>query len=243
MSKIIIHIPHSSKLIPEDIRKDIKLSDEELNKEINIVTDLYTDKIFNGEDVMRFKYSRLVCDVERFSDDRKEIMSRKGMGAVYTVTSQGKVLREITKESREDIIEKYYKPYHKKLSLLVESKLEEYEECFIIDCHSFNTNVKHIKSRDIPDICLGLDEYHTPKEVVYKLRRLFEGHGYTVGINVPFSGSMVPLDYHNMDNRVSTVMIELNRDLYIEGESGINLKRMNKLIDVCNKAIKLIADL
>jgi hypothetical protein len=39
---IIIHVPHSSTFIPPEIRKDILLSDDELESELLGMTDWYT---------------------------------------------------------------------------------------------------------------------------------------------------------------------------------------------------------
>ena len=41
---IIIHVPHSSIFIPPEIRKDILLSDDELESELLGMTDWYTDE-------------------------------------------------------------------------------------------------------------------------------------------------------------------------------------------------------
>ena len=40
----------------------------------------------------------------------------------------------------------------------------------------------------------------------------------TVGINRPFAGCIVPLKYYRKDSRVMSVMIEINRRLYINSE-------------------------
>jgi len=44
-----------------------------------------------------------------------------------------------------------------------------------------------------------------------------------VGFNSPYSGTMVPLRYYRKDKRVQSIMIELNRSLYLEkGTSNRN---------------------
>lgn len=46
----------------------------------------------------------------------------------------------------------------------------------------------------------------------------FSEKGYVVGINRPFSGSIVPLRYYRKNKNVMSVMIELNRKLYMNKE-------------------------
>ena len=95
----ILHIPHSSTFIPEDIRSDILLSDKELVAEIQLMTDWHTDELFDqaasylGYSI-KFAVSRLVVDPERFVDDESEGMTEVGMGVIYTKTSSGKPLRD-----------------------------------------------------------------------------------------------------------------------------------------------------
>ena len=93
----IVHIPHSSPVIPPAIRATLKLTDEELQHELLVMTDWYTDALFavpnDQATTITFPVSRLVVDPERFADDEHEPMAAKGMGVVYTKTSDGKVLR------------------------------------------------------------------------------------------------------------------------------------------------------
>ena len=76
---IIIHVPHSSTFIPPEIRKDILLSDDELESELLGMTDWYTDEFAAiGEkygNIIKNDFSRLVVDPERFRDDSNEVMS------------------------------------------------------------------------------------------------------------------------------------------------------------------------
>lgn len=91
---MILHIPHSSKLIPEDLRRQFVLSDKELERELLLMTDSYTDDLFSSVDendiAIIYPVSRLIIDPERFIDDNQEPMSEKGMGVVYTKNSNGR---------------------------------------------------------------------------------------------------------------------------------------------------------
>lgn len=90
MNNIILHIPHSSLKIPNWYYKLV--NDKNIVKSFNtIITDLKTDLLFGKNKFKKvvFPYSRVFCDVEKFADDSKEIMSKFGMGYIYTKTHLG----------------------------------------------------------------------------------------------------------------------------------------------------------
>ena len=85
VSSSVIHVPHASTVIPEDVRPTLSLSDDELRHELLIMTDWHTDALFtlssDAATTVLFPVSRLVVDPERFADDDCEPMSSRGMGA------------------------------------------------------------------------------------------------------------------------------------------------------------------
>ena len=62
-----------------------------------------------------------------------------------------------------------------------------------------------------PDVCIGVNGQlsSSAKYIVDTFKR----YGYSVEINKPFAGALVPLRYID-DPRVDSVMIELNRRIY-----------------------------
>ena len=59
---MILHIPHASERIPEDIGESFLLKDSQLDEELLRMTDTYTDELYNYEHATRvvFPVSRLV---------------------------------------------------------------------------------------------------------------------------------------------------------------------------------------
>ena len=109
-SPIVLHLPHASTIIPEDLRDDFMLADEELREELNRITDHVTDQIFQqafpAAQAIVFPVSRLVVDPERFSDDSQEPMSRVGMGVTYTRGSLRQPLRkQLPKAKRQELLQ------------------------------------------------------------------------------------------------------------------------------------------
>jgi len=70
-----------------------------------------------------------------------------------------------------------------------------------------------------PDFNIGTDSYHTPKYIIDESINYFETKGYTLGIDTPYSGSIVPMEYYQKDKRVTSIMLEVNRGLYLKENS------------------------
>lgn len=222
----IIHIPHASRYIPADVRELIYLNDQALDVELNRLTDHYTDELFSIDhdaiSVLQFPVSRYVADPERFSVDNLEPLSKRGQGVVYTKTVDGDLLRDsVDLMHREHLLNQYYWPHHNRLDALTERALVKHDRVLIIDAHSFPANPLKIdfdQALKRPDICIGTVAGHTPDDLVHLLLDQFTGAGLSVSINQPYAGTIVPIRYFDKDFRVSSVMIELNRGLYLQDE-------------------------
>jgi N-formylglutamate amidohydrolase len=119
MSPIVLHIPHASRTIPDDVRSTFLPNAATIEHELLIMTDAWTDEIvakFRHEAAqVTFPVSRLVVDPERFRNDADEPMAARGMGAVYTRLSSGERLRVLGETERGWLMKAYYDPHHTKL--------------------------------------------------------------------------------------------------------------------------------
>lgn len=237
----VIHVPHSARSIPDDVLVTFLLAADELKAELLAMTDHFTDELFSlPVDVattVRFPVSRLVVDPERFVDDDSEPMACLGMGAVYTMTSGGLPLRRsLSTGEREQLLDRFYRRHHVALTDAVSSALGRHTACLIIDAHSFaSMPLMHEpdQSPDRPDICIGTDVYHTPSRLRGLAVEAFKKHGFDVAVNRPFGGSLVPMRYYGTQHKVFSVMIEVNRRLYINELTG----QKNETFDDLNAAV------
>jgi len=246
----ILHIPHASTLIPESIRDQYLLTHASLDNELLRMTDHFTDELFDitqtDTNLTRLIYpvSRLVVDPERFRNDSDELMSNRGMGAVYMRTADGEPLRrELTGEEREELLVTFYDPHHAALTEMVQESLDQHGKCLIIDCHSFPSVALRCdlnQEPNRPDICIGTDPFHTPMALMDYAENEFLKQGWSVGINWPYAGAIVPMSVYGLDKRVMAIMVEVNRGLYMEESTGEKLAifdRLQKKLQRCLMAL------
>ena len=241
----VLHIPHSSRRVPAEERRNILLDDAALNNELLRMTDAHTDELFPITPVeagrVVFPLSRLVCDVERFPSDAEEPMVSRGMGVIYTRTSMSEVLRaQPDPVDRQNCLDRWYWPHHSTLERLVNDVAARSGVCLIVDCHSFPSvalpyELDQTSSR--ADICIGTDQFHTPLAVHDSIVAAAHAEGYSVAVDAPFSGALVPLASYRKDRRIMSVMIEVNRRLYMNENTCIRNQDFEK---VCAAVGRLI---
>lgn len=232
---MILHIPHSSTVIPSGI---ISINKDELQEELFHSTDWFTNELFDYESCIRkmvFPYSRLYIDVERF-EDSKEDMFLVGRGIVYEKTLDGKSFKTNLNYSRSE----YYK-WHAELKKTIEESTSLFNKLCIVDCHSFGEKI--IGNLEKPDFCLGYNpdrNNYLDIEVISKAKKFLESKGYLVSINSPYGGSMIPEEYYKSD--IGSIMIEVNRNLYMQNENNkaVKSERFSEIKNVIHSLLETI---
>lgn len=232
----LVHLPHAGTRIPDEFRDDYYLSEDELKNNVEQYADLHTDVLYapliERFGAVKSDYSRLFFDSERFFDDDSEKLSKSGLGWFY----ERAILSDepLRHSNNKQVIAGYYHRHHDELNRQTREKLEQYGRCTIIDCHSFSNERYwfHDPEMALPDICIGYDEEHVDRELVELLKETFDG--YTLAINSPYSGSLVPSEFYNKDKRVKSVMIEINKRLYLDenNQLGNDYERLHLLLEM-----------
>lgn len=243
---VLIHIPHCSLNIPDHYRDQMLLSEVEIQAEMLLMTDRYVDELFDFQGVMihQNNVSRLVMDPERFRSDANEPMALQGMGAIYTKTSQGRTYRALSTGEKENLLVSLYDPYHLDFTDKVESILRRTDRCLIIDAHSFPAkplSYEIHQAPDRPDICLGFDAYHMNQQMIDVAKEYFQSYRLSVALNFPFSGSIVPMRFYHQDRLVQSLMIEINRALYMDEKTGLKLQRFDEIRKIIHGFFELLS--
>lgn len=237
---VLLHVPHASISIPDDVRSSIVLDDAQLEREVLASTDLHTDLVVAGLDaldparvrIVRHGVSRLVVDPERFLDVEREATERIGRGAVYARGHDGSVLRDDASPAfpalRDDLLRRFFHPHHAAVERAVTELLDAHGTCTILDVHSYPREVQPYElagglapDAPRPPLCIGTDPEHTPEELVALVEAAAAAAGITTARDTPFRGTFVPLGRLG-DARVRSVMLEVRRDLLGDEATGVH---------------------
>jgi N-formylglutamate deformylase len=166
------------------------------------------------------------------------------MGVIYEKTALLTPLRAPPSAAeRERLLATYYRPHHELLARAVD-RLRESGPCLIIDGHSFPSRAlpyEPDQNPDRPDFCIGTDAFHTPASLRDAAVGALQAAGFSVAVDRPFAGTMVPKNRYHTDAGTHSIMIEVNRRLYMDEASGE--KRAGSFSQLRETITRLIAHL
>jgi N-formylglutamate amidohydrolase len=126
-------------------------------------------------------------------------------------------------EEREALLDAYYRPHHQRLADAVNAELKRESRAVILDCHSFPSKplpYEPDQNPERPDICIGTDDHHTPGALLEAVKDRCRAEGLSFAVNRPFAGCIVPMAHFGKNRNVCSIMLEVNRRLYLDEETG-----------------------
>ena len=70
--------------------------------------------------------------------------------------------------------------------------------------------------------------------------RFFEARGYSLGVDWPYEGTIVPLAWYGKDKRVASIMLEVNRKLYLEEGTSVKSEGYGEISRVVREFLEMI---
>jgi N-formylglutamate deformylase len=243
---VLVHVPHASWFIPE--QDSLLLTVPNRIRELEQISDTHTDIM--GYFLAGDEHSLLVNDVSRIVMDPErfiigEEMDTVGMGVRYTHGHDRARIRGDDPLERDEVINTLYTPYHAAFNAEVDRIFDTHRKALIVDVHSYpSTALPYELHGDgpRPEICIGADRTHTPRKMVKTVKSIIHGHGYTVDVNTPFAGTMVPTKHYMIEERIQSVMLEIRRDTYMdENTMEIDDQKMRVLLNTIGEIVEMLS--
>lgn len=207
MTKLIVHVPHASTVIPDDVWPEFLVARDLVEREAEVSADLFTDlmarEAWPNAEIIDASVSRTVVDVERYDDDALEEMAQVGRGVIYTHDHrQLPIRRDVSLSRREELLARYYTPHWSRLRAVA-------ADATLIDLHTYPAEPWPIERHTEgarPEIDIGYTSGLSPSGWVQALTSHFRDHGYEVDQNTPYAGVIDA-------GARAAVMIEIRRDV------------------------------
>jgi N-formylglutamate amidohydrolase len=113
----------------------------------------------------------------------------------------------------------------------------------IVDCHSYPSKplIRDLdQTATRPDFNIGTDKYHTPQKLIDVSIAYFEARGYSIGVDWPYKGTIVPMAHYQKNKKVNSIMLEVNRKLYLNEPSNTKSEKYNETKKIIAGFIEMI---
>ncbi|HZX19694.1 MAG TPA: N-formylglutamate amidohydrolase [archaeon] len=237
---VLITIPHYSTIIPPNLRKDFKLTQEHMNKHL----DFGTEKIFDLPNfpVLKATVSRFVVDLNRERDDLRE-----GQGVIITETWGGEIVlkKTLTKKNIESRLKNYYDPFYLKLDNYIHSIDKP---LFVLDGHSMDSKgslVSRDSGSERPEIDIATGKGTCSEKIMQIFEKEFKKNNFKTERNKPYSGERAKIiHYCNAHQNVQALELEINKKVYMDEKTfEFKIERIEKLRSSLTSILNRIKEL
>lgn len=232
---LVFNSPHSGRHYPTEFLAQTRLDRRTIRKsEDMFVDELFAHALQAGAPLHLANFPRAYVDVNRepyeldprmFDGDlppQTNLRSARvagGLGSIARIVGEGLEIYAHRLPVHEAIerIEFVYKPFHRRLRLLLNSSYKKFGSAVLVDCHSMPSIVRVAGSAVTPDIVLG-DRFGmsaSPKIVTAALSCLRD-LGFSVVCNKPYAGGFITEHYGRPARGYHALQIEINRGLYLD---------------------------
>ncbi|MGI6724632.1 MAG: N-formylglutamate amidohydrolase [Christensenellales bacterium] len=151
-----------------------------------------------------------------------QLTSTTGLGLLKVKSRYGEPFQE-GKLSVADVmarLDNYYRPYHAELKDIISRMKKAWGFVYQISCHCMSAvgaPTHPDPGQDRADFCIGnLNGQTASPDFMEFLKSIIKGMGYSVTVNQPYAGGELNRRYGNPSAGVESVMLEINKKLFID---------------------------
>jgi len=202
---ILLSVPHAGHAIPDEVTAINLLNKNQIIKDGDEgAQEIYFPLKSEVKHFINSDIARAFIDLNRAEND----IRKDGVVKTHTCWDEGIYSNHLSENLTQELLTKYYHPYHTKLS-----KLANQDVILAIDCHTmaeYGPPISPDKGVKRPLICLGdLNGKSCPNEWIKTLYACFcETFDNDVVLNKPFAGGFVT-QYHHQE--MPWVQLEISR--------------------------------
>jgi len=125
-------------------------------------------------------------------------------------------------------IQRVHRPYHAALTSMMDKAEDQFGKVLLLDMHSMPA-FDRLNNR-LADIICG-DGFATTldRDTADAITGFFQERGFSVSWNHPYAGGFITRAYGTADSPRQSVQIEINRGLYMDGQTRLDQQRVDSL--------------
>lgn len=221
---LLISVPHDGRNLPQEQRERMTDAGLELPDTDWHVAELYDFAREFGASMLVANYSRYVVDLNRPADDAAMYDGQVATGLCPQFTFAGEPLyvrdAAVTPEEAGGRVDRYWHPYHDKLSATLAGIHASHGYALLWDAHSIASCVPRLFDGELPVLNLGTYDDQSCAPVVSRtLLEIAKASPYESVLNGRFKGGYITRHYGDPAGNVHAVQLELAQRAYMNEKS------------------------
>ena len=220
---LLISIPHDGRLLMPGQAGRMSAEGRALPDTDWFVRDLYAFADEIGASVIAANYSRYVVDLNRPADDAPLYKRQMSTGLCPCKTFGGKDIyidgATVSARDRAERIDRYWNPYHARISSVLTDFRNNYGYALLWDAHSIASEVPMLFPGVLTDLNLGSNDGDScDASCESSVMGIAEASGYSAVLNGRFRGGYITRHYGDPENGVNAIQLELSQRCYMNEE-------------------------
>ena len=256
-SGIVIASPHSGRNYRSSVKEQSILDPTTLRSS----EDAFVDELMDfapdlGIPLICSKIPRAFVDLNRARDELDSAIIAgirpngqnprviSGLGVIPRVVANGKEIYsgKLSKEAAFERLEKFWDPYHSKLSELLDRAYRQFGYSILIDAHSMPHEAILNASTGFHTSQLVLGDRYGAScspDIVNNLSMLISKNGLHASRNIPFSGAYIVQKYGRPELNRHAIQLEIDRSMYMDERK---IQKLEKFYKLKNKLLNILRD-
>lgn len=219
---LLVSVPHDGRDVPDDIARRMTEEARQLPD-----TDWHVRRLYDfaeplGASVVEATHSRYVVDVNRDPDGAALYPGADNTEVCPTATFD---LAPIYREGEapdegeiQDRIEKYWRPYHRKIQEELARMHGAFGVAVLFDAHSIRSQVPRFFDGRLPDFNLGTASgASADAEVAERAFAVLDrAEGYSGVLNGRFTGGYITRHYGSPGAGIHAIQLEMSQAIYMD---------------------------
>jgi len=248
---IILSVPHCGIVFPADLTDQYKSDLISAPDDTDWFVDtLYDFVSYMGITMIAAQYSRWVIDLNRDPQSKPLYTDGRIITALCpTTTFAGEPIyndnrKEVSRTEVQQRLDKYYYPYHRKISELIASHKSKFGKVLLWDCHSIRQYVPTVHREKFPDLILGdADGTSASPGLSQSALGTLDHSEYSVNHNYPFKGGYITRCFGKPADHQHAIQLEMTKVNYMDDdEKNYHPERAERMRDVLKKVFEKLID-
>lgn len=220
-SPLLISVPHDGRLIPEGQQARMTEAGLAIPDTDWHVAELYDFARELGASMLVARYSRYVVDLNRPPEDSRlyEGQVSTGLCPGYTFAAEP-LYRDDAPVAEAEVaarIERYWRPYHQRLSQALDAIRARHGHALLWDAHSIPSRLPRLFDGELPVLNLGnFDGRSCEFNIARELQAIAKASPYESVLNGRFKGGYITRHYGDPGNGVQAMQLELAQRAYMD---------------------------